>query len=879
MFVEELDAKEKQLQKMEKVSTGAVMEVSKMKAKYGVLQKEVLEYRQKRNDTESDEMSAKMLEYEIQLEEYKRVAESVRLSGDELARRLEEASRRLVAERIHSAQSARKLQIVERCRNEERELYAKLRHKLNENISLHARQIKLANYEADLAAVEIARLQNIVLHSVPESEYEKLTKKYKSMLQQEFFFTGDVDDTQPSEHFGINLLKRNGDETANAEMAARNEYLENLVAVLSDQNEYWKAENEKIRAENDELKQFLEDIEVESTVKGMIVSIERRFLNVLAEKSEREQEELLATRQFRQAQTELSRRRHEWGTERKKFVSIIQNVVTSAQKIRRNAMEMITAEQMMELKERIADIHDNQRRSEQQLEEASKQKAEISVQLMKAEALKQSLEELKENNCDLIKLQSALQASHLNLLNVTSQLHVLKSQVEKKDAELALREEQIAELKKEVNALMTVNVEAEKIFADEISGKKVEDGGAAGSVQHKEDGNANGSSSTHDLGLSSEVEKHRAGIWPDSGRVSAESEESNAFGDDARSFSINADLHTKTVVFDNSEAYEKKIRYIRETAEVCIQNYKDQLSYKEEAVKKYRALLENLQSERNDAQRQKFSDIHEDEFLEEKKWKRSEEILNKRELEEGKSEILRLRNEIKDLEEANSKLSEQVQQNQSEELERFEVGVQVDLSDSHRSMMGSNNKLKQIDADTFSDDGTAQGNDNEITKTSGTSQSRQVLNQDIEEGERGNDIRGIGERLAAGASGRQIDEHQVRTQREEQLSEFLRKEETKSAVLRNEIRRLKQKLISANAKNQELQQACEDIRAEALAQIGQRYTKNDTESSDRETVYLRMEVDKLRSEVANQRRTLKSQKETIEALQKEQKKEEMKTAD
>lgn len=38
-------------------------------------------------------------------------------------------------------------------------------------------------------------------------------------------------------------------------------------------------------------------------------------------------------------------------------------------------------------------------------------------------------------------------------------------------------------------------------------------------------------------------------------------------------------------------------------------------------------------------------------------------------------------------------------------------------------------------------------------------------------------------------------------------------------------------------------------------------------------------MDKLRSEVANQRRTLKSQKETIEALQKEQKKEEMKTAD
>lgn len=72
--------------------------------------------------------------------------------------------------------------------------------------------------------------------------------------------------------------------------------------------------------------------------------------------------------------------------------------------------------------------------------------------------------------------------------------------MEKKDAELASREEQIAELKKEICALMTANVEAEKIFADETSDKKGEEGGAAGCIQHKEDGDANGSSSAHDLG-------------------------------------------------------------------------------------------------------------------------------------------------------------------------------------------------------------------------------------------------------------------------------------------------------------------------------------------------------------------------------------------
>ncbi|VDM37590.1 unnamed protein product [Toxocara canis] len=879
LLMQELDTKEKQLQKMEKVSSNALADINKMKANYSVLQKEAVEFREKRNITENVENNAKITEYEIQLEEYKRLAESVHLHGSELERRLEEASRRLIAERIHSAQTDRKLQIMERYRDEERELCAKLRRKLNENMSLHSRQIRLANYEADLTAIEMARLQNILLHSVPEIEYEKLTKKYKTMLQQEFFYTNDTDDVQFNEHFGVELLKKATEETVDAEAVAKNEYYKNMIAVLSDQNEYWQSENEKIRAENDELKRFLEDIETESTVKAMIVAIERRFLSVLAEKSEREQDELLVTSQTRQIQNEFARKRREWAAERKKLIAVIQNVQMSAQRIRRNAMEMITVEQMIELKDRIANIHENQLRSERELEEASKQKEEISMQLMNVEALKRSLGELKESDCDLIKLQKALQASHLNQLNITSQLNVLKSQLEKKDAELASQEEQIDELRKQLSAFTDLNYDIETaLLNDGFEEKKTDERDQIDSVQRKAENETTKTSTLHSSDVTIDVEKHRAGLWPDSSRVSVDSEESPAVGEDTLSSTTNAELRTKTVVFDNSKEYEKKIRYIRETAEVCIQNYKDQLSYKEQAIKKYRALLEKFQNQRDAAERQKYNEAHE-ELPEEKRWKRSEEILDGKELEEKRSEILKLRNEIKELEEANRHLSEQIQQQNggSEEAELYDAGVQTDLGES--GCLGG--ELKPHDTEAFLDDeATQERYSEEDAQTGGAGYSRPAPSASTETTERTHEERSTSERAFDGSSLNQPKvEGQPKSQKEEQLSEFLRQEQSTSAVLRTEIKRLKQRLATATAKNRELQQACEDIRAEALAQIGQKYTKNGTDSADLETAHLRRELEKLGAEVSKQRRTIKSQKETIEALQMEHKKEETKTTE
>ncbi|VDK42697.1 unnamed protein product [Anisakis simplex] len=847
LLMQEVDERVKQHEQISKLLLDGVPEVNKIKANYIILQKEAAALTDKRNNKDHIQENVMIEEYEIQLKEYKRICESVRLNGDELQRRLEETSRRLIVERIQSARSFRKIQVLERSRNEAREQCAKLRRRLNENISLHSRQMKLANYEADLMAIEMARLQDILLHSVPEVEYQKLTKKYKMALHQEFFFTSNADETEQNEHFGIQLLRKCDNHSIDAEVAARNEYFKNMIAALSHQIDYWQMENEKVRSENDELKAFLEDIESESNVKAMIVAIERRFVSFIAERSEREPEELLASSQARQFQNELAKKRREWAAERKKLIEIIQFMQSNVQKIRRNAMEMMTVEQVMELKDRIKTVHENQLKSEQELEEASKRKQEASLQLMKAEALQRSFDALKEDNYDLIKLQKTIQVTHLNLLNVTSQMDMLKSQVEKKDTQIASQKEEISELKKQICDWMSENLRMENLLTEELDDKR------SGM-------------------MTIEMEEHgTGGRWLDSRYVSEDSEESVVLGADSLASFTNNDIRTKTIVFDNSNEYEKKIRYIRETAEVCIQNYKDQLDYKEEAIKKYKALLENLQNDRDATER--HTENRTDELVKQRRWKKSEELLNGKELEEKKREIVKLKTEIKDLEDANYRLGEQVQEQQKiggcKRVERHEAFVQTSFDER------LNNENSMQNEDHLFGISQVDGRDKEACAELHDSSS---LPKDILQSNDEYDRETRNERcIMISPSNPEKVDSEDRIRMVQQFNESIRQEQSKCVSLSNEIRRLKQRLNVANAENQELQKACENIRLEALTQIGQKYTKIDQESVDLESTHLRKEIQKLKSEINLQRRTIKSQKETIEMFQSEQKKGELKT--
>lgn len=108
-------------------------------------------------------------------------------------------------------------------------------------------------------------------------------------------------------------------------------FFQNLNDVLNNQNEFWKAENDKLIKENGELQKFFEEIECESHVKGMLVAIQRRFLKLLTEQADYNRSQTFSANQFHRLRSEFSTKSLQWVAERKKLIKIIRNLQISIQ--------------------------------------------------------------------------------------------------------------------------------------------------------------------------------------------------------------------------------------------------------------------------------------------------------------------------------------------------------------------------------------------------------------------------------------------------------------------------------------------------------------------------------------------------------------------
>ncbi|VDO24731.1 unnamed protein product, partial [Brugia timori] len=387
LLMQELDEKDRQLQCMEKSMQHAASSIDELKVNYFNLQKEVSVNDTTYHNKTIDELRQQMECYEIKIEEYQKLANSIHLNGNEMQEKVEEMNRQVIAERLRNLQLIRKLEIVERNRNNENVEYRKIEKNYQEQRLLHLKQLKTANYESDLASIEIARLQTLLLRSVPKYDYDKLLAQHKQVLTSDDNYKSIDDnfknDQKDKDYIVANLLEMN-DETKSAEIMAENVHLKEMVNVLRSQNEYWQIEVEKIREQNTEMTHFLEDVESESQMKSLLVALERRFLKALSDRAQFSQNQKLTDHQFLDQQNEFARKKRSWANEKKKLIQMI--------------------------------------RSLQSLFQIKREKEELDLQLRHAEALRKSYELLQENDYNVIKLRKNLQASHLNMLNAKKQL-------------------------------------------------------------------------------------------------------------------------------------------------------------------------------------------------------------------------------------------------------------------------------------------------------------------------------------------------------------------------------------------------------------------------------------------------------------------------
>ncbi|VDO44513.1 unnamed protein product [Onchocerca flexuosa] len=375
------------------------------------------------------------------------------------------------------------------------------------------------------------------------------------------------------EYIGINLLEMT-DEIKSAEVTAENAHLKEMINVLRSQNEYWQVEIEKVQEQNIEMMHFLEDVESESQMKTLLVALERRFLKALSDQAQFLRDQKLTDHQLLDQQNEFIRKKRQWRNEKKKLI----------QRMRSNSMELLTVQQMLQYKEKIIEINANYEKSQKYKEEIEREKEELDLQLRHAEALRKSYEMLQENDYSMIKLQKSLQASHLNMLNVKKQLENAEIQIQRKDEQIQKLEETVQSLQKEIEDLFAATFKMTDF--DEENGKIDEsvDSVAAGFLPNVEKEKllqtAKAELKPHipdisDAKVNLEIEESEV-LGKSESEVLGKSETPTETIDseyDVKFHAAITDATQKTAIID-SEEYMKKLNYIRETAKLCIANYK-----------------------------------------------------------------------------------------------------------------------------------------------------------------------------------------------------------------------------------------------------------------------------------------------------------------
>ncbi|EJD75219.1 hypothetical protein LOAG_17587 [Loa loa] len=846
LLMQELDEKDSQLQRMEKNMQRAASSIDELKVKYFNLQKEVSVNDMTQHNKIIDELRQQMECYEIEIEEHQKLANSIRLSGNEMQQKVEEMNRQVVAERLRNLQLVRKVEIVERNRNNQNIEYRKLERNYQKQRLLHITQLKTTNYESDLASVEIARLQTLLLHSVPKRDYDKLLAEHKQMLISDDNYKSIDDfknDEKEKDYIVANLLEMS-DEARSGEITVENAHLKEMINVLRSQNEYWQNEVEKIREQNTEMMHFLEDVESESQMKSLLAALERRFLKALSDRALFSQNQKLTGHQFLNQHNEFARKKRSWANEKKKLIQVIRSLQLLLQRMRSNSMELITVQQMLQYKEKFIEINANYTKSQKYKEE---RKEELDLQLRHAEALRKSYELLQENDYNVIKLRKSLQASHLNMLTAKKQLENAELQIQRKDKEIQKLEETVNSLQRENEDLFAAtfkmsdfNDENERIDESIISPIANELFPSVGNDELKLD-DQNVSGEKANLEMEESENTGRKGETPTETIDSEWDVKCHAITD------LQADVTPKTAR-TYSEEYMKKLNYFSETAKLCIANYKEQLKYKDEVIEKYKSLLKIMPDEQT-AQRivDDSSSITMGD-LTRRKLRTSSEILSQNydtNIETKDMEIIKLRNDIEQFIKANRKLTKDLQHFRNQAKDCAEISTQTDLlviSDNDEIMDGIiGNKENNMP--------------NTTTKTgkSVTSQEPSTVTQ----------IRTL--------SSKQFTPVEVTdAQNNNVLMEALRREESRTMVMRMEIRDLKQRNAALQIKNQELEKACENIRVQALSEIKHSYTSNINVEPEATVMRLQEELSDLKKEAGNQKKLIREQKEVIDRLQKNQ---------
>uniref|UniRef100_A0A8R1DZA6 Major sperm protein n=1 Tax=Caenorhabditis japonica TaxID=281687 RepID=A0A8R1DZA6_CAEJA len=783
-LLEEISYKDEKLQEMSTSWKSTQKTYHEMKAQLEFAYLEIRELK-KENLTVEERTLNELKEQESV--ELRRLVESINVGGSELERRMGEATRMLVTERIERMRSTRQCTILKTKLDRLQNAFHRTRDEMRHQEITSQRQTTRLRYDVDSATIEIGRLQTRLLQSVPAEEHNNLMRKYKKLMK-ETCGVETVNAEMPSRP-NLSVLVKN---PAEAEVEAKENMLKKMIDVVSDQSDFWNQEASMLQSENEELKKFIEDVENESDLKSVLGAVERRLLATIRELRENEREYVREKRRQRGADGEAVRDGERLRQERLALLNVINVLQRENQTLRDQTMGTISLQQLEVFRSKIFAAGQQEAEISAKMEQLEKIQEETETEKLRVRAIRTTSELLSPDyespnetpyNNEISKEQ--LQMALFN----SSQQSAKAKQLERL---VHLKEQRVTEMGEEVRELKKWNLE----LITALEG--VKDFGRGESMSHQKKLEAEAPRPQEiqipALNLQNSPDKESDYEMDIRSELSSSNSSSSSTGDR---------IIVRTIVQDNVDAFENRIKEIKASAQLAVQGYKEQLELKEIAIGRYKQMLREKIDEGVQII-EKVEIVHQEVEVPDReselKLQKSEEKVKRLE-----ADIERMRRTVQTSENLEHHLEEPAREFQ-------EVEVQTEAVQTAR---------------------TSSPPHSEVSRSS----SRR-LNNANEDG----DVRSVKSVKSTAKSERMKEEMQL-------MQELVAKSDSKDGEnLRQkaEIRDLKGRIQRLTRANKELMITCEQIKNDALAELST-FRRNNESSDEQRMTDLRIDLERLRS--------------------------------
>ncbi|CAD5205740.1 unnamed protein product [Bursaphelenchus okinawaensis] len=765
------------------------------------------------------------------------LADVVRLNGSDFERRFEESTRRLVHLSIENGRLERQLQNVKKLKEVIGTQYQTCQLKLTVMDEENSKRIRGLVKENDQSILEIARLQNLIFHSVPMKTYNLLLKKYKELLHnytvsilgrsEESVDPGYESDFETS-NFDLSLLPTLTSETSPEELIVENNDLRERLQILEGQLQFWQRKNDEKREEIDHFRSFLEEFKKETDLKSMLANIQDRFIMALREKNDGYEEQMANERELKKLRKELSSVKKFWKTDRQNLVQVLQAMQFNIEKLRAKTAKSLTVDQLHALAQLSREM-------KEKLEYLTDKSKEIEVKEIEAAASRTSYEAKMESIEELLKHNSDLERSQNRMAAILTQFNLLKSEqarsenkIKTLEQSLQQREDQLSDLQAELNNFELMQIDL----------KLLEHPHLPQHLSHSPQSTSRSSKPQHD-------------------DISSDSSSDKDHMDNISALQDGTNNVVVPVIVDNSKQYEAEINRLKEAAKLSVKALNAQLDQKDRTIEEYKVLLHQLSAE-NDTLRYK-DDEEPLQSHDEERQRFLTRLSSYDSNEDVSRELIALKWEKRELEEANAILAERLKELQDERKGSGRNSTRRKESREAASQTVRRHKSRSSARSTRSKSVTESGTSSEpSTSDSGTvddfetrpRRSKSHSSRSSQASKNSAESKHSSESKATGGT--------FTKQPVDSESQLYRH--------RNEVRKLRIRLTTLESTNRELRNELESMK-ERYRFHGQRNPDPNAEVN-----VFRRDCERLKREVNNLQKTNEEQRGKIEEMEKKAKK-------